>query len=55
MTTPSQSLFLPFSVGIKTADGQSQGLLLDVSGMASSVSISKLDDSDITKVIYVSA
>ncbi|KAF3517906.1 hypothetical protein DY000_02063617 [Brassica cretica] len=35
--------------GIKTADGQSQGLLLDVSGMASSVSISKLDDSDITK------
>ncbi|CAF2195444.1 unnamed protein product [Brassica rapa] len=35
--------------GAKTADGQSQGLLLDVAGMASSVSISKLDDSDITK------
>ncbi|XP_013649457.2 uncharacterized protein At5g08430-like [Brassica napus] len=35
--------------GAKTADGQSQGLFLDVAGMASSVSISKLDDSDISK------
>ncbi|KAL0701445.1 hypothetical protein Bca4012_057567 [Brassica carinata] len=35
--------------GIRTADDQSQGLLLDVAGMASSVSISKLDDSDISK------
>ncbi|CAH8347494.1 unnamed protein product [Eruca vesicaria subsp. sativa] len=35
--------------GTKTADDQSQGLLLDVAGIASSVSISKLDDSDISK------
>ncbi|KAG5380809.1 hypothetical protein IGI04_028651 [Brassica rapa subsp. trilocularis] len=35
--------------GAKTADGQSQGLFLDVAGIASSVSISKLDDSDISK------
>ncbi|KAJ0241136.1 Plus-3 domain-containing protein [Hirschfeldia incana] len=35
--------------GTKTADDHSQALLLDVAGMASSVSISKLDDSDISK------
>ncbi|KAG7607171.1 Zinc finger PHD-type [Arabidopsis thaliana x Arabidopsis arenosa] len=33
--------------GIKNADDQSEGVLLHVSGMASGVSISKLDDSDI--------
>ncbi|XP_018454252.1 uncharacterized protein At5g08430 isoform X2 [Raphanus sativus] len=44
---------IPYQVlqvtGIKTADDHSQGLLLDVAGMTSSVSISKLDDSDISK------
>lgn len=59
MTTPSQSLshslnhLVSFSVGTKTADDESQGVLLYVAGMASDVSISRLDDSDISKVIYV--
>ncbi|XP_020869738.1 uncharacterized protein At5g08430 isoform X2 [Arabidopsis lyrata subsp. lyrata] len=35
--------------GIKTADDQSEGVLLHVAGMASGISISKLDDSDISE------
>uniref|UniRef100_A0A1J3IZA2 Uncharacterized protein n=1 Tax=Noccaea caerulescens TaxID=107243 RepID=A0A1J3IZA2_NOCCA len=35
--------------GTKTADDESQGVLLYVAGMASDVSISRLDDSDISK------
>lgn len=40
------------SVGIKTADNQSEGVLLHVAGMACGVSISKLDDSDISEVNF---
>lgn len=42
-----------FLVGIKTADDQSEGVLLHVAGMASGISISKLDDSDISEVNHV--
>lgn len=41
-----------FSVGIKPADNQSEGMLLYVAGMENGVSISKLEDSDIKEVNY---